>query len=120
MTIWLNSRVHREKERVSQPSPGGSRALPRNYGGRFKRRKASLVGVSNIRVGPCGQQNNGLARFLARSLTISLYASLLSLGVSLMVPMKTKKRPRAKERATMVTVLGEAIFGLRERGFPRN
>ena len=27
-----------------------------------------------------------------------------------MVPMKTKNKPRAKERATMVTVLGEAIF----------
>ena len=43
-------------------------------------------------------------------LTISLYASLLNRGVSLMVPMKTKNRPRAKESATMVTVLGEAIF----------
>jgi len=45
-----------------------------------------------------------------RSLTISLYASLLNLGVSLIVPMNTKKRPSAKERATMVIVLGEAIF----------
>lgn len=43
-------------------------------------------------------------------LTISLYASLLSLGVSLMVPMNTKNKPKAKERATRVTVLGEAIF----------
>ncbi len=46
-----------------------------------------------------------------RSLTISLYASLLNLGVSLIVPMNTKNRPSAKERATMVTVLGETIFG---------
>lgn len=45
-------------------------------------------------------------------LTISLYASLLSLGVSLMVPMNTKNKPKAKERATMVIVLGEAIFRL--------
>ena len=44
------------------------------------------------------------------SLTISLYASLLNLGVSLMVPINTKNRPRANERATMVIVLGEAIF----------
>lgn len=29
-----------------------------------------------------------------------------------MVPMKTKNRPRAKERATMVTVLGEAMLRL--------
>lgn len=43
-------------------------------------------------------------------LTISLYASLLSLGVSLMVPMNTKNNPRAKDRATMVIVLGDAIF----------
>lgn len=43
-------------------------------------------------------------------LTISLYASLLSLGVSLMVPMNTKNRPSANDRATMVIVLGEAIF----------
>lgn len=46
-----------------------------------------------------------------RPLTISPYASLLNLGVSLIVPMNTKKRPSAKERATMVIVLGEAIFG---------
>lgn len=59
-------------------------------------------------------QNNGLyppqLRTLHRVLTISLYASLLSLGVSLMVPMNTKNKPRAKDRATIVTVLGEAIF----------
>lgn len=43
-------------------------------------------------------------------LTISLYASLLSLGVSLMVPIKTKNKPKANESATRVTVLGEAIL----------
>lgn len=54
-------------------------------------------------------------------LTISLYASLLSLGVSLIVPINTKNKPRANERATIVIVLGEAI--LRHRAcssFPLN
>lgn len=49
------------------------------------------------------------------SLTISLYASLLSLGVSLMVPINTKNKPRAKDRATIVTVLGEVMFRYRAR-----
>lgn len=34
---------------------------------------------------------------------------MLSLGVNLIVPIKTKKSPRATERATTVTVLGDAM-----------
>lgn len=39
---------------------------------------------------------------------------MLSLGVNLMVPMKTKKSPRATERAMIVMVRGDAMGSPRQ------
>ena len=86
--------------------------------------KCGSAAHSTLKSESVHSQNNGFRfqlRFVAKGLlTISLYASLLNLGVSFIVPMKTKKRPRAKERATIVIVLGEAIFSVVCPGPPTN
>lgn len=80
------------------------------------------ISASSKEQWPLPPQMRAVYREHVTLLTISLYASLLSLGVSLIVPMNTKNKPNAKERATMVIVLGEAMFRHRacSRRFPLN